>query len=80
MAKSILSDDAKMVLKAYQNRVKGSEAFLTDAVKRAIIAEAIVGVMIARFEWEEKQEQQAKHSSPNRYVEVLWELQKFLDL
>lgn len=68
---------AQIALKDYKTISKGSEGFLTDRMRRALITQAVMGIMLARYETEEERN---NHTNPNVYVDAVIELEEYLDL
>lgn len=51
---------------AVQSRGAASR-YLTDAMKRALVSDAVLGIMLARYDVEGEK---AEHTDPNLYVDV----------
>lgn len=74
---SSLSSTARIALGYYEADTRGCAGFLTDKMKRALVCGAIMDVMLARVEAEEDR---STKTNPNVYVDVRWELEKYLGL
>jgi hypothetical protein len=57
-----------VVLRDYRLQVRpGHHRYVTDAVKRAVLAECVLDAMLARYEIEAGK---TEHTDPNLYVDV----------
>ena len=77
MAGQRLSRLGKLVHESYRVAARGSERYLTDAVRRALVSDAALSVMLARYEVEAER---PAHTNPNEYVDAVREVWAYLEL
>jgi hypothetical protein len=72
-----LASVVKLAKQIFETTTKGHLRFLTDAVLRAVASDAVMSVMMTRYEAESERE---TPTDANLYVEAKWQLEKELGL